>query len=75
MSTPIQVRAADVLRAVMGSDAAPQDVLLHDAERVIAATLQALALAALSRSVAVHLGNGHALVITVQPSRQAGGHA
>jgi hypothetical protein len=66
--TPSLTTGRDLMRAVMASDTAPLDVLVHDAERVVGVTLKTLALAALSQGVAIDLGNGYALVCTTQPS-------
>jgi len=66
MSTALTKR--DLMRAVMSSDAAPLDMLQHDAERVVGITLKTLALAALGRGIAIDLGNGFALVCTIQAS-------
>lgn len=72
-ATAVPVAARDVLRAVISSDHAPLDVLVHDADRVVGLTLKVLALAALGRGIAVDLGNGQALVCTTQPIPQPAG--
>jgi hypothetical protein len=65
--TPSAVTPAQITSAVHGSEHYPCAVRRHHLDQVVGLVLQRLAMAALGNGTAVDLGNGFALICTLQP--------